>query len=203
MSARASRSSRRSAARASPAVRARRAARARDAERRDERERPRRSPQRPSTRTARREAAVAFPEAELRSRRSRRLSMKNGSGPVEPRLEEHPPGPRVRAVRGRCAVVLGQAEEVAGRRVLQQERGARAGEDPQADPATTRWATSAEPLGSGELAPELEQRGRALGLAPLRLVQASVLERDRRVSGEHLEQRAGRRRRTGRDRASR
>ena len=39
-----------------------------------------------------------------------------------------------------------------------------------------------------ELAAELEQRGRALGLALRRLVQARVLDRHRSVPGEHLEQ---------------
>ena len=45
-----------------------------------------------------------------------------------------------------------------------------------------------ETLGRREVAPELEQRLRALGLAPLRLVQACVLERDGGVAGEHLKQ---------------
>ena len=40
----------------------------------------------------------------------------------------------------------------------------------------------------GEVAGELEERLRALGLTPLRLVQARVLERDGRVPGHHLEQ---------------
>ena len=39
-----------------------------------------------------------------------------------------------------------------------------------------------------ELPAELEQRRRALGLAPRRLVQARVLDCDRRVAGEHLQQ---------------
>ena len=45
-----------------------------------------------------------------------------------------------------------------------------------------------EPLRRGEVAPELEQRLRALRLAALRLVEAGVLERDGRMAGEHLEQ---------------
>ena len=42
-------------------------------------------------------------------------------------------------------------------------------------------------LGAGDVASELEQGGRALGLAALGVVQASVLERDGRVAREHLE----------------
>ena len=45
-----------------------------------------------------------------------------------------------------------------------------------------------EPLRGGEVAPELEQRLRALRLAALGLVEARVLERDGRMAGEHLEQ---------------
>ena len=40
----------------------------------------------------------------------------------------------------------------------------------------------------GEVAREREERLRALGLAPLGLVEAGVLERNRRVSRHHLEQ---------------
>ena len=47
---------------------------------------------------------------------------------------------------------------------------------------------SSSPGRRRELAPELEQRGRALRLAACRLVQPRVLDRDGRVSGEHLEQ---------------
>ena len=45
-----------------------------------------------------------------------------------------------------------------------------------------------EARGRRELAPELEQRRRALRLAARRLVEARVLDRDRGVAGEHLEQ---------------
>ena len=44
------------------------------------------------------------------------------------------------------------------------------------------------PPSLGEVAREREERLRALGLAPLRLVEAGVLERNRRVSCHHLEQ---------------
>ena len=54
--------------------------------------------------------------------------------------------------------------------------------------ATTRPRISSIPGRRGELAAELEQCARALGLAALRLVEARVLERDGRVAGEHLEQ---------------
>src|SRR5204862_215818 len=45
-----------------------------------------------------------------------------------------------------------------------------------------------ETLRARELAAELEQRLRALRLAPLGLVEPRVLERDRGLAGEHLEQ---------------
>ena len=45
-----------------------------------------------------------------------------------------------------------------------------------------------EALGARELARELEQGLGTLGFAPLRLVEARVLERNGRVAGEHLEQ---------------
>ena len=57
-----------------------------------------------------------------------------------------------------------------------------------ADSSTMRSSDLVEALGSRELAAELEQRGRALGLAPRGLVEAGVLERDGGVAGEHLEQ---------------
>ena len=46
----------------------------------------------------------------------------------------------------------------------------------------------AQPLGRRELACKLEQRLRALGFAPLCLVETRILECDGRVAGEHLEQ---------------
>ena len=45
-----------------------------------------------------------------------------------------------------------------------------------------------EPFRGGEVAAELEQRLGALGLASLHLVEPGVLDRGRRVAGEHLEQ---------------
>ena len=51
-----------------------------------------------------------------------------------------------------------------------------------------RSTTSSSPSRARELAAELEQRGCALRLATRGLVQARVLERDRRVTGEYLQQ---------------
>ena len=54
--------------------------------------------------------------------------------------------------------------------------------------STSSASDAVEALGAGELAAELEQRVRALRLAALSLVETRVLERDRGVAGEHLEQ---------------
>ena len=55
-------------------------------------------------------------------------------------------------------------------------------------PATTRDRTSESSVSRRQLARELEQRLRALGLATLALVETRVDERDGGVAGEHLEQ---------------
>src|SRR5205085_4776178 len=77
--------------------------------------------------------------------------------------------------------------ELAGRRLLEPQRRPRRAEDRRGavDDAVEDLV---QPLRSRKLAPELEQRLRALGLAPLGLVEARVLERDRGLAGEHLEQ---------------
>ena len=54
--------------------------------------------------------------------------------------------------------------------------------------STVRVADLLERLRARDFVGEREQRLGALGLAPLLLVEARILERDRRVAGEHLEQ---------------
>ena len=79
------------------------------------------------------------------------------------------------------------SDEVASRSLLQPERGVRRADQLRGAFDDARQHVI-ETLRGGEVAAELEQRLRALGLAPLRLVEARVLERDGRVAGEHLEQ---------------
>ncbi len=57
-----------------------------------------------------------------------------------------------------------------------------------AAPVATRSATCDGPGGLGQVAREREERLRALGLAPLGLVEAGVLERNRCMACHHLEQ---------------
>ena len=58
----------------------------------------------------------------------------------------------------------------------------------RADRSTMRLDDFVHALGSRELAAELEQRGRALGLTPGGLVEAGVLERHGGVAREHFQQ---------------
>ena len=78
-------------------------------------------------------------------------------------------------------------DDVAARRVLEPEGGVRR-RDQLCSPLDDAFEHALEPLRRGEVAPELEQRLRALGLAALRLVEACVLERDGGMAGEHLEE---------------
>ncbi len=78
-------------------------------------------------------------------------------------------------------------DDVAARGILEPERGVRR-RDQLCRSLDDALEHALEPLGGREVAPELEQRLRALRLAPLRLVEARVLERDRSVAGEHLQQ---------------
>ena len=80
----------------------------------------------------------------------------------------------------------GSPDEVAAR-LLQPERGIRRADQLRGALDDARQHV-VETFRGGEVAAELEQRLRALGLAPLRLVEPCVLERDGRVAGEHLEQ---------------
>ena len=79
-----------------------------------------------------------------------------------------------------------QPLEIPARRILEPERRARAGEDPRRA-LHHPLGDFGDPVRLGDVAGELEQRGRALGLTSLRLVEAGVLERNRCVAGEHLE----------------
>ena len=81
----------------------------------------------------------------------------------------------------------GADDDVAARGVLEPEGGVRR-RDQLSGPLDDALEHALEPLGRGEVAPELEQRLRALRLAALRLVETGVLERDGRMAGEHLEQ---------------
>src|SRR4029079_19816859 len=77
--------------------------------------------------------------------------------------------------------------DVAVRGILEPERGVRRRNQLRRS-LDDALENALEPLGGREVAPELEQRLRALRLAPLRLVEARVLERDGGVAGEHLQQ---------------
>jgi hypothetical protein len=83
--------------------------------------------------------------------------------------------------------LLPSCDQLAALRVLRPDRRARRAQDRRrtVDDELQRLF---ERAGTRQLAAELEQRRRALRLAPLRLVEPRVLERDRRLAGQHLEQ---------------
>ena len=71
--------------------------------------------------------------------------------------------------------------------LLQPDRGARSAEDGRRE-LDDPLQDFREPFRSREVAAEVEQLLQVLGFATLRLVEAGVLERDGRVTAEHLEQ---------------
>jgi hypothetical protein len=83
--------------------------------------------------------------------------------------------------------VRGEALEGAVVCALEPDRRARALEDARCT-AGHPVGDVDDPGGLGEVAGELEECLRGLGFAPLHVVEPGVLERDRRVTGHHLEQ---------------
>ena len=71
--------------------------------------------------------------------------------------------------------------------VLQPDRGARSAEDGRRE-LDDPLQNLREAFRSRELAAEVEQLLQVLGFPALRLVEPCVLERDGRVTAEHLEQ---------------
>ena len=105
------------------------------------------------------------------------------SSTTRPRRRRRPPGAAPDAPSAIGSPTLRDA------RVAEPERRAR-GLEERASPSATveRLQISSNECALRELVGEGEQRLRALGLAALLLVEARVLERDRRLAREHLEQ---------------
>ena len=102
------------------------------------------------------------------------------SPPFFPRTSSSwPRGPPCRGAPAAAAVAA---------RPQRLEVGGQLGEIHRACVPQRSWSGNHEPSSLGNRVRELEPRLRVVGLAPHRRVQTRVLERDRSVAGEHLEQ---------------